>query len=71
MQELLLMKPPNLVAKTRKEVADEYCISERTLFRWLKRANIKLTLGLIRPCDLRIIYDTFGIPKRLKFDLVS
>jgi DNA invertase Pin-like site-specific DNA recombinase len=55
-----------LKAKTRGEVADEYGIKARTFYRWLKKANIKLPSGLIKPCDLQIIYNTFGIPKILK-----
>jgi len=55
-----------LKAKSRGEVADEYGIKARTFYRWLKKANIKLPSGLIKPCDLQIIYNTFGIPKILK-----
>jgi len=55
-----------LKAKSRGEVADEYGIKARTFYRWLKNANIKLPRGLIKPCDLQIIYNTFGIPKILR-----
>ncbi|TAL66404.1 MAG: hypothetical protein EPN88_08500 [Bacteroidetes bacterium] len=55
-----------LRAKTRQEVAYEYGITVRTLYRWLKGANIKLPRGLIKPCYLQIIYDTFGTPKKLR-----
>jgi DNA invertase Pin-like site-specific DNA recombinase len=50
-------------AKSRKEVAQEYGISNRTLYRWLKDANIILPSGLIDPLHLKIIYKTFGTPK--------
>lgn len=58
----------NLKAKTRGEVAIEYGIEVRTLYRWLNKANIKLPNGLIKPCHLKIIYDTFGFPKRLEIN---
>ena len=55
-----------LKAKTREEVAIEYGIKARTLYRWLKKADIKLPGGLIKPFHLQIIYNTFGIPEKLK-----
>jgi DNA invertase Pin-like site-specific DNA recombinase len=55
-----------LEAKTRKEVAFEYGIRVRTLYRWLKKTNIVLPKGLIKPYHLQIIYDRFGIPTRAK-----
>ena len=55
-----------LKSKSRAEVANEYGINVRTLYRWLKKAKIKLPLGLIKPCDLQITYNTFGIPKNLE-----
>ncbi len=61
----------NLSCKTRETVAGEYTISVRTLYRWLKDANIDLPPGIIKPCDLKIIYETFGIPKSLTISLVS
>jgi DNA invertase Pin-like site-specific DNA recombinase len=59
--EMLILK-----TKTRQEVAIEYGIEVRTLYRWLKKANINLPRGLIKPFHLQIIYDSFSIPKRLK-----
>lgn len=50
-------------SKTRQEVAEEYGIDRKTFYRWLKKANIKIPAGLIKPCDLRLIYETFGVPK--------
>jgi transposase-like protein len=51
-----------LNAKSRKEVAIEYGIKSRTLYRWLKQANIELPSGLIKPCYLKIIYERVGVP---------
>jgi transposase len=53
-------------AKSRKEVAKEYGISERTLYRWFKKANLTIPPGLIDPNHLQIIYETFGDPKDYK-----
>jgi hypothetical protein len=55
-----------LEAKTREEVAFEYGIRARTLYRWLKKANILLPKGLIKPYHLKIIYNRFGVPTRAK-----
>jgi len=54
-----------LRAKTRKEVSEEYCISQRTLAHWFKKANLWISSGLIDPSHLKITYTTFGIPKNL------
>lgn len=37
MKEFPVTKPQNQVAKDRKEVADEYGITVRTLYSWLKK----------------------------------
>jgi len=60
------MKPRISGAKSRKEVAEEYGISERTLYRWFKKANLRLPPGLIDPYHLQFIYETFGDPKDYK-----
>jgi DNA invertase Pin-like site-specific DNA recombinase len=52
----------SLKAKTREEVASEYGIEVRTLYRWLKKSGVELPQGLIKPNHLKIIYDSFGIP---------
>jgi DNA invertase Pin-like site-specific DNA recombinase len=59
--ELLILK-----VKTRQEVADEFGINVRTLSRWLKRANIDVPRGLIKPSQLRLIYENFGVTKLRK-----
>ena len=60
------MDANNLKAKIRKEVAEEYGISPRTLARWFKKANLQIPPGLIDPYHLKIIYRKFGVPKSLK-----
>ncbi|MER0442882.1 phBC6A51 family helix-turn-helix protein [Emticicia sp. W12TSBA100-4] len=35
--------------KTRQQIADEMGISRKTLYRWLKKKEIKLSTGLICP----------------------
>ena len=47
-------------AKTRKQIADEYGISPRTLRRWLKKYNISLPNRLLCPKEQQIIYQSFG-----------
>jgi hypothetical protein len=53
-----------LKAKTREEVACEYGVSARTFYRWLKRDNLLLPRGLIKPFHLQIIYSNYGIPQK-------
>jgi hypothetical protein len=60
MMETLVLK-----AKTRQEVAREYGISVKTLNRWIKKENLKISPGLIYPNQVRIIYETFGIPSNM------
>ena len=57
------MEIPEIHAKTRIQIAIEYCISVKTLYRWLKSEGIYLNSGLIKPNELRLIYSTFGAPK--------
>jgi hypothetical protein len=52
----------SFTSKTRKEIAIEYGISTRTLQRWLKKSEINIPPGLIKPIHQRSIYSTFGIP---------
>lgn len=53
-------------AKTRQQVADEYGITVKTLNRWFERERLNIPPGLIDPFHLGIIYETFGVPKRIK-----
>ncbi len=46
--------------KTRQQLADEFGISVRTLYRWLTKRNVKLPGGLVRPADQDAIYQMLG-----------
>lgn len=54
-----------LKAKTRQQIATEYGIHRNTLTNQLKKAGIKLPLGILMPKDVKRIYDTLGWPGRL------
>ena len=56
----------NLAFKTRKQIADEYGISIKTLTIRLKKEGIELPLGNVTPKYLRMIYDLFGMPHQIK-----
>lgn len=47
-------------AKTRQQIADEFGISRKTLYNWLKRENITMKNGLIMPKEQEIIYEKLG-----------
>ena len=52
-------------AKTRQELATEFGINRKTLYRWLKKAQIVLSgNNMINPKELKMIYLTFGNPKK-------
>jgi len=51
-------------SKSRKEVAAAYGISPRTLCRWIKKACITITSGLLTIKEVQMIYDAFGEPKK-------
>jgi len=57
------MSIQNPNSKTRKEIAAEYGIGPRTLYRWLKEAGIVLSKGRVTPVEQEIIYQKFGKPK--------
>ncbi|MDZ4682012.1 MAG: hypothetical protein SH848_04875 [Saprospiraceae bacterium] len=50
--------------KTRQQLADEFGINVRTLYRWLTKWNVNLPGGLIRPSDQDAIYRIVGKPER-------
>lgn len=52
-------------AKTRQQIADEFGIDRKTLYRWLKRNKISVDTGLLTPFEQAQIYHTFGKPERL------
>jgi len=41
--------------KTRQQVADEIGVSRKTLYRWLKKWNVKLSSGLLCPNSQKFI----------------
>lgn len=50
--------------KSRKQLADEYGVSPRTLRRWFKSKNLRLPSSLLLPKDLELIYNVLGNPQR-------
>ena len=48
--------------KTRQQIATEYGIDRKTLYRWLKKKEIVIPRGLIKPSNQKIIYEAFGNP---------
>ena len=49
-------------AKTREQLAQEYNISRRTLYSWLKKVKINNKGKLLTPKELTLIYEQFGYP---------
>ncbi len=49
-------------AKTRQEIANEYGVDRKTLYRWLKRENIEISKGLVTPKEQDVIYEKLGKP---------
>ena len=56
------MQTPNLLCKTRQQIAGEYGISTRTLNRWLAKHRINIPYRLIRPEEQFAIYSLIGWP---------
>jgi len=54
-------------AKKRKEIANEFGINRKTLYRWLKTENVQLKNRLITPDEQSMIYKLFGFPESLVF----
>ena len=52
--------------KTRQEIAQEYGISRKTLYRKLVAVGIELDRGLITVAGQEKIYGVLGKPKNLK-----
>jgi len=50
--------------KTRLQIAEEYGISRRTLYRLLKRYKIDLPAGVLPPEAVQRIYQELGRPNR-------
>lgn len=55
-------------SKTRSELASEYGITRKTFYNWLKKEGISIPQGIIRPCDVRKIYQAFGMPAPARHD---
>jgi len=50
--------------KTRQQIAAEYGVDRKTLYRWLKAHNIKLRgKYLVSPAEQEIIYRALDLPK--------
>ena len=49
--------------KTRQELANDYGIDRTTLYRWLKKAKIKLSGTVLTPKELELIYLKLGKPE--------
>lgn len=56
----------NFLPKSRKQLADEYGVSPRTLRRWFKRKKLTLPRSLLLPKDLDVIYSVLGNPQHDK-----
>ena len=48
--------------KTRQQIANEYGVTRKTLYSWLKKEKIKLERSLISPKEQERIYSKFGNP---------
>ena len=48
--------------KTRTQLADEYGISRKTLYNWLKSNKVEVRSGQLTPLDQKKIHDKFGKP---------
>lgn len=57
------MQTPNQPAKTCEEMAAEYGVDVKTFCRWVKKANIQLGKGRIKPAQQNQIYQKFGDPR--------
>jgi len=60
------MNQITLNTKSRKEIANDYGVNVRTLYRWIKKSNIMLPRGLITASQQQLIYNKFGDPKIVK-----
>lgn len=54
-------------AKTRQEIANEFGINRKTLYRWLKNENLQLKNRLVTPDEQAAIYKLFGFPESLLY----
>jgi transposase-like protein len=52
-------------AKTRQQVADEYGVSVKTLYRWIICHKLSIEKGLLTPKEQQRIYKLFGKPHNI------
>jgi len=50
--------------KTRTELAHEFGVDRKTLYRWLKKAEIILSGTTLTPKELELIYLKLGKPNK-------
>ena len=53
---------PDYRPKSRKQLAEEYGVSTRTLRRWFKNKELIIPPSLLLPKDLELIYKVLGNP---------
>lgn len=52
----------SLKSRSRQEIAAAYGVSTRTFRRWLKLHRLVLSSGLVKPADIKKIYERLGPP---------
>ena len=57
--------------KTRQQIADEIGISRKTLYRWLKKWNIKVASGLLCPKSQRFIKEKIFLEGYLEGEMTQ
>jgi|GEM_PF-1540475 len=55
-------RPVSPGPKTRKQLADEYGISRKTLYNWLQAHDVKLPRRLLTVAEQQQIYAVLGPP---------
>lgn len=63
-QDFTQIRYPISHVKTRAQIAHEYGISVRTLYRWLKNHHIEVPSGVLKPVHQILIYQAFGAPEK-------
>jgi predicted DNA-binding transcriptional regulator YafY len=53
-----------LPTKSRSQLADEYGVSRRTFYNWLKKEGIELPKRMLTPPEIEQIYSMFGDPDK-------
>ena len=49
-------------AKTRQQVSAEYGVDRKTLYKWFKDAGFDFKGKILKPVQLKMIYERFGNP---------